>query len=295
MTNGSNSTSNHHPLPPRDDRETLSALFDGELPGDAMRFALKRLDHDAGWRDTCGRWQMIGDALRGEAMTAAPSGFAASVMRTLQAEARATAAAASTPAAPVGVVSGASRLRWLGGAALAASVAMVAVLAVRPFSGTTASAPESQVAAGVSAPADTAPVEARAPAPVPSSAPAVAAGPGSADPIAAARPAANRRGTDRASRRAAPVPQPVSPAQIGSGQAATAVAAAAPATTKPFHPPVDDVVTRPWPRAVLSEETAGALTVGLGSAPAASPSLYPFEPRLPDAQAIRPQSGEPQR
>ena len=29
-----------------DDRETLNALFDGELSGDATRFALKRLDHE---------------------------------------------------------------------------------------------------------------------------------------------------------------------------------------------------------------------------------------------------------
>ncbi len=34
---------NHHAIHPRDDRETLSALFDGELSGDATRFALKRL------------------------------------------------------------------------------------------------------------------------------------------------------------------------------------------------------------------------------------------------------------
>ena len=76
MTKRPASTSNHHPLHPRDEREALSALFDGELPGDAARFALKRLDHDAGWRETCGRWQMIGDALRGETISVAPAGFA---------------------------------------------------------------------------------------------------------------------------------------------------------------------------------------------------------------------------
>ena len=63
MTTGSGSN-NHHALTPRDDREALSALFDGELAADAMRFALKRLHHDADWRDTCGRWLVIGDALR---------------------------------------------------------------------------------------------------------------------------------------------------------------------------------------------------------------------------------------
>ena len=44
--------------------ETLSALFDGQLEGDAARFALRRLEHDAGWRETCGRWQLAGDQAR---------------------------------------------------------------------------------------------------------------------------------------------------------------------------------------------------------------------------------------
>ena len=51
---------------PTSDREALSALFDGELTGDAARFALKRLDHDQDWRTTCDRWRQVGDALRGQ-------------------------------------------------------------------------------------------------------------------------------------------------------------------------------------------------------------------------------------
>ena len=58
-----NTTHNSHP---ESDREALSALFDGELVGDAARFALKRLDHDQAWRDSCERWARIGDALRGQ-------------------------------------------------------------------------------------------------------------------------------------------------------------------------------------------------------------------------------------
>ena len=50
------------------DRETLSALFDGELEDDAARFALRRLDHDAGWRDACSRWHNS----RRDARTVAP-------------------------------------------------------------------------------------------------------------------------------------------------------------------------------------------------------------------------------
>src|SRR4249919_1858243 len=119
MTTGSNShsNSNHYPLHPREDREALSALFDGELPGDAIRFALRRLDHDAGWREACGRWQLIGDALRGEATSMAPPDFASGVMRLLAAEA-AGGVTSPTSAHVVDAASpAASRRRWIGGGA----------------------------------------------------------------------------------------------------------------------------------------------------------------------------------
>nr|WP_254696267.1 sigma-E factor negative regulatory protein [Lysobacter enzymogenes] len=59
-----------------DDNETLSALFDGELDGDAARFAFKRLSHDGQWREACGRWQLCGDVLRRRAHGAAePAGL----------------------------------------------------------------------------------------------------------------------------------------------------------------------------------------------------------------------------
>jgi hypothetical protein len=88
------------------------------------------------------------------------------------------------------------------------------------------------------------------------------------------------------------------PVRNEADEATTVVASAtsAPVTTgRPFHPPVDDIVTRPWPRSVLSGENAGALTVGFGSTSSTSPSsLYPFEPRLPESQPARP-AAEPQR
>ena len=76
------------PHQPNDDRETLSALFDGELRGDAARFALKRLDHDSAWGQAVGRWQLAGDVLRGRAEAMAPAGFAQRVGDALAAEAR---------------------------------------------------------------------------------------------------------------------------------------------------------------------------------------------------------------
>ncbi|MFC5577606.1 RseA family anti-sigma factor [Lysobacter niabensis] len=299
MTTGSTSN-NHHALHPRDDRETLSALFDGELAADAMRFALKRLDHDAGWRNTCGRWVLIGDALRGEAaIAAAPSDFASGVMRVLASESHAAQAAPSVSAQADAALSaqGVSRRRWVGGAALAASVAMAAVLVVRPFSEPSSPGSGAQIAAGTVAPVTTqaAPSQTgQAVAPV-SIAPASSTGGSSitvavADapqPTAARRSARSARALSRSARSAIAPP---------SSETAVVVASSEPATRhQPFHPPTDDIVTRPWPRAVLpGNANAGALTVDFGTG-SASPSFYPFEPRLPSQDPVSaPQAPEPQ-
>lgn len=285
--------SKHHPLPPRDDRETLSALFDGELPGDAARFALKRLDHDAEWRETCGRWQLIGDALRGEATSAAPVGFAAGVMQQLAAEAP-VAVAVQAPAQAAGASAPAgSRRRWFGGAALAATVAMAAVLVVRPFAGSSAPAADAPIVASaaraaVATPATSTPtIEAATAAPATQSAPDAALAVAEADrsPASPPRPA-NRAVRAQVARADDPRVRP----QQDEPTTAVAIAATASASRKPFHPATDDIVTRPWPRAVLSEGASGALTVGFGSSTAAPSSLYPFEPRLPpDSPQAQPQ------
>jgi len=289
MTNLPDSSSNHHPLHPRDERETLSALFDGELPGDAARFALKRLDHDAEWRETCGRWQMIGDALRGEATSAAPTGFASGVMRMLDAEAAVASVASERVMASTATN---LRRRWIGGAALAASVAMAAVLVVRPFSET--SSPDRQVASAPTATQMPAPSAVTVPAPTSANTPSPTLIAAAEAPVATAshRAARSPRTATRVVRRQA------APVRNEADEATTVVASATPApvtTGRPFHPPVDDIVTRPWPRSVLSGEKAGALTVGFGSTSSTSPSsLYPFEPRLPESQPARP-AAEPQR
>lgn len=303
MTNrpDSNSNPNHRPLPPRDERETLSALFDGELPGEAARFAFKRLDHDADWRETCGRWQMIGDALRGEATSAAPTGFAAGLMRMLDAEAQAAVASSDSGRIVASTGATSSRRRWIGGAALAASVAMAAVLVVRPWSETSSSNPESQVA-GVTAPATTpapvaSPVDVQTPASPSRNEPSATSIAAAGEPVTAT---ANQRVVQRASRPAArSAHRPAARVRNESAGTATAVASIAPepvTSGRPFHPPVDDIVTRPWPRAVLSGDSGDALTVGFGSTSSTSPSsLYPFEPRLPERQPPRPTVPAPQR
>jgi hypothetical protein len=95
---------------------------------------------------------------------------------------------------------------------------------------------------------------------------------------AASRPVTKRRagGNPRGIQR--PVRSLPAPIELPSSELATEVAAAT--TRQPFHPPSDEITTRPWPRAVISDAAAaGALTVGFGDSSAPSPSFYPFEPR----------------
>lgn len=271
--------------PPGHDRETLSALFDGELQGDAQRFAMKRLGHDPQWRQAFGHWQLLGDALRGEASSVAPVDFAARVAVAVAAD-RERVSAPAVAAVPRRAE---ARRRWIGGAALAASVAVVAMLVARPFS----------PPAGL-VPGSTPPLTELATTPRPVSAlptmPAVAApaSPDAALPAAAAavavaqlsRRAGERRSRGQSQRAALRTSQrQVAVAAIASPATAMAIAEPASRTgANPFHPPQIEAVTRPWPRAVLAGSSANAaFTASYGVTPASSPSFYPFEPRLPHA------------
>lgn len=106
-------------------REQISAFLDGELPSSETELLLKRLARDAGLRETFGRHALIGEALRGKAPHAyLTRGFAARVNRTLD---RDPDALHDHPL-PV------RASRWwrpLVGAAVAAGVAAVAVLALQ--------------------------------------------------------------------------------------------------------------------------------------------------------------------
>lgn len=278
MTGGNNQDgyagNGSHVLPPRDDRETLSALLDGELPGDAARFAIRRLSHDVQWRETCGRWQLIGDAMRGEAVALAPHDFAAGVARALQY----TDAATEAASAP-GPARATPRGRWIGGAALAASLVVAAVLVVKPFTAPTTAQPV-PVAAEAATPRVTPPVPAApaAPASNASSSQALLAGGGEAAAAPPAQGAAAPVSTARSPVR--PSPARSAPRPASASLPATAVAATE-APAGPFQPPAHEIASRPWPRAVLpGASAAGGLTVGFEEA-VASPSqaFYPFEPQ----------------
>lgn len=286
------STTPHHDA----DRETLSALFDGELDGDAARFALKRLDHDAPWREACGRWQLAGDALRGQATGVAPIGFADRVGATLAAES--AIASAKRSAATAGRLP--MRRHWIGGAALAASVAVAALFVTRPLAPDGApSLPAPQVAAGAQPVAPTADTIATtspaAPTPDAFSAPPVpAAGTGLAAAMAAAD--ASDRVVERDPRAR---PDSVPPREINAAASSTAIASidAAPpavdsASPHPFLPP-GEIASRPWPRATLVHYPTGNAfnvsfdnRVGAAGQPSSSEAspFYPFDPRTLEAQ-----------
>lgn len=275
---------------PHHDHEALSALFDGELHGDERRFALRRLSHDEAWQQACGRWQLIGDAMRRQAPIAAPSGFAERVQARLG---ETQPAASPARRAPLW------RRPWAGGA-LAASVALAALFAAGTFTRPPAelpppAAPVAQAPAAVPA--------AAAPAIVPVPDRAVAVEPADAVPATTTRqapaPASRRQparvvaAADTARRRTRPAR--VEAQAIAAAPSPVAVAAALPPVdpANPFSLKRDEpIAPRPWPRSVLSGQPAGAFTASYGAAAdsgAERPSFYPFEPRLHvEAQAQSP-------
>ena len=102
--------------------EQLSALIDGELPRDELRFLLRRIDNDADLAQRWSRYQVASAVLRRQyAAPVSSDAFAAAVLARLDVD----AVAVRRPLA--------GRLvRWAGGGAIAASVAVFALVATRP-------------------------------------------------------------------------------------------------------------------------------------------------------------------
>jgi sigma-E factor negative regulatory protein RseA len=99
--------------------EQLSALMDGELPRDELRFLIRGLAGDAGLVQRWSRYQVARAVLQHEYVPAATGDdrFAAAVLLRLE------------PAQPrLGRRIG----RWAGGGAIAAAVAVIALMATRP-------------------------------------------------------------------------------------------------------------------------------------------------------------------
>src|SRR5690606_23011598 len=105
-------------------RQQLSAMLDGELSPDQARFMLRRLQHDADLAGCWERWQVCGDVLRGQRNALLPADFSQKIAVAIAAD--------GAPPSQARAHSGGPRLlRWGGGAALAASVAMAALLVGR--------------------------------------------------------------------------------------------------------------------------------------------------------------------
>lgn len=108
-----------------DSKEHLSQLMDGEISGDTGRFLLRRLENNLELRGTWARYHMIRDCLRHQESAFATGDLCSRVRMALAGE------AASTTQATGGILPA----RWLrpaAGFAIAASVALMAVVAVAP-------------------------------------------------------------------------------------------------------------------------------------------------------------------
>jgi sigma-E factor negative regulatory protein RseA len=105
-------------------REQISAFLDGELPNSETELLLKRLARDAELRDSFGRYALIGEACRGAPHEHLTRGLTARINRAIDGE----------PKSAGGPAYRARSRRWwhpVAGAAVAAGVAAVAVVALQ--------------------------------------------------------------------------------------------------------------------------------------------------------------------
>lgn len=254
-------------------RQQLSALIDGELSADEARFMLRRLEHDDALAGCHERWQLLGDVLRGQACAPAPADFASRVQTAVAAEPAPQAAPAQETRERRGW------RRWGGSAALAASVAAIALFMTREQLPDQAPAdPATPVFASqaeLPPPAAAVPPSPSGAAVVADAALAVAAVPAAA--TAARRPSATR--TQQAARSVAA--RSVQPQRAVASQTPLAPTVPASATRELPFGNVSGLQAKPWPRSTLGSE--GALNASFSS-PQPRAAFYPFEPRLQEAE-----------
>jgi sigma-E factor negative regulatory protein RseA len=101
-------------------QEQLSALMDGELSRDETRFLLRRLDADKQLTQSWSNYQVISQVMQKRFATPIKADFAEAVMMSIAAE--------RNQAGRGGL------LRWAGGGAIAAAVAVFALTTMRPLS-----------------------------------------------------------------------------------------------------------------------------------------------------------------
>lgn len=263
-------------------REQLSAMMDGALSADEARFLLRRMEHDDELADCWERWQFAGDAMRGHAGRALPADFSRRVGRAI-AEDVAVDEIVEAQSLAVAAAPGARRplLRWGGGAALAASVALAALIGSRSLSSTEEIPPP----AIATAPAPVAPVEAPAvPVPAPTRVvPDAVTQAGAVAIVAAAAASKERRGVRPhvlASAQAVPAGRSAGLAAAKSRATASSQAVqVAKATQGRDLAPGAHMTSKPWPRALVPGASAGGeVTAGFEG----SPAFQPFQPPRPE-------------
>ena len=104
--------------------EQLSALLDGELPADEIPMAVRRVGRDGELRQAAERYSLIGDAMRDDLPAGRPANLVERVRVAIEASPGPTAAAAASD------TSRARLLKYGSGFAVAASVALVALVAL---------------------------------------------------------------------------------------------------------------------------------------------------------------------
>ena len=114
-----------------DRTERLSALLDDEIDAAQIESVVDELLEDPQLRRRWANYHLIRSALRGEPM--ASSGFAARISAAIDDEPALPPRLAAVPVTPAAPAGGRAWLRPLGGLALAASLATVAVLGGRSF------------------------------------------------------------------------------------------------------------------------------------------------------------------
>ena len=251
-------------------REQLSAMMDGALPADESRFLLRRMEHDDDLADTWQRWQLYGDAMRGHAGRLLPADFAARVGRAIADD----AALADAPAA----AQRGRAWRWGGGAAVAASVALAALLGTRTL------VPGPGLDGTPAAPAI-------APVPVASNTPPAASSPPVQPPIvlsdagaAVALAASQADGPRKPRIMAADAAEPLVARRAETPSVAAArVNQDVAAATLPAELASAEPAARPWPKSLLGDGHGGSMSAGFGA------PLLPIDPALrqPETPVVR--------
>ncbi len=298
-------------------REQLSALMDGALPADETRFLLRRLQHDASLAECWERWRLSAEVMRGLAPAQRlPADFASRVAASLRAEqangeALHVQESAKAGAAGTRATGSSTWLRWGGGAAVAASLAVVALMSKPAVVGSPGNVAEKTAVAvadrlpsrATSTIALSRAAERKTPLPeIP------APGPAGMDlesrtaalasvVVAVARPARNpRRGNPPPATRAASMQDSSMLASTSGVQRLDAGIAAA-SNIMPLLPQTD-IITRPWPRSVLPHTGNAGITVGFGDTSRSTATHNPFQPptgigsMMPPALAVDPPASD---